>query len=115
MLKEKLKHGFRVFFSVLREDTKSLRRSPAWQVIRENYIVLNPSCAACGSSEKLQVHHIVPVHIDPSRELDSTNLITLCMGPDECHLNIGHNGSWKKHNPHVKEIAQALMRFRNDP
>ncbi len=112
--KESVKRFGRVIFAAIREDAKALHRSPGWPLIRENHLKVHSVCAACGGTEKLQVHHVVPVSLDPQRELDPSNLITLCMGQNECHLNVGHNGSWKKHNPHVREISHALLRFSQE-
>lgn len=49
----------------------------------------------------LHVHHIVPFHVDPSKELDPTNLITLC--GKYCHYTIGHLMDYKSWNPNVIE------------
>ena len=38
---------------------------------------------------------------DPALELDPKNLIVLCMGPNECHLLIGHGDNFKLYNPYV--------------
>ena len=40
-------------------------------------------CAACSRPGKLEVSHIVAVHVDPSRELDPDNVRVLCRA---CHL-----------------------------
>ena len=53
-------------------------RSSGWRSVRNEHIENNPTCAACGRRDDLDVHHIVPYHVDPDRELDPTNLITLC-------------------------------------
>lgn len=81
------------------------RRSSKWDDVRDAYIAQHNTCAACGSKEKLEVHHIVPFHIDPSKELDINNLITLCETSSRCHLDIGHLGNFRKANPDVKEHA----------
>lgn len=104
----KILHGINLFFSVVREKSKEIRRAGVWDMVRAAHLELHPSCAACGSIEKLQVHHIIPVHVDPSWELHCDNLITLCMDIKECHLNVGHLGSWKRHNPNVEKEAKDL-------
>jgi 5-methylcytosine-specific restriction endonuclease McrA len=106
ILKDKAKHAFKVFFSAVREKSKLLRRDSLWPMVRAAHLEYNGSCAACGEEEKIQVHHIIPVHIDHTFELDSNNLITLCMSQHECHLNIGHKGSWRNCNPNVKNDAR---------
>jgi len=97
----KFVHGLSLFLSVVREKSKSFRRSSVWGMVRDAHLEENPTCEACGGVDKLQVHHVIPVHLDPSSELDYNNLITLCMGINECHLRIGHDGSWLRHNPFV--------------
>lgn len=92
--------------SVLREVAKSKRRSSKWDSVRDAFLLEHPVCAACGSSKKLQVHHIVPFHLHPELELDVGNLIVLCMDENECHLEIGHGGSFRCYNPRV--VVHAL-------
>ena len=56
----------------------------------------------CGWDKKLQVHHIIPRHIDKSLELEWGNLITLCR---ECHFRFGHFLDWKKYNRYIEEMV----------
>jgi hypothetical protein len=51
----------------------------------------------------------MPFHLDPNKELDTTNLITLCMGEKECHLHIGHGGSFRQYNPNVRTDAATVL------
>lgn len=85
-------------------------RSPKWDDVRDAFIKKNKTCAACGSDDCLQVHHIIPFHVDPSKELDVNNLIVLCENKTKCHLKIGHLGSWRKFNPNVIEDAAHLLK-----
>jgi len=55
----------------------------------------------------IQVHHVIPFHTDPSKELDENNLISLCKGG--CHLKIGHGGSYQFYNPHAREDAALAL------
>lgn len=85
------------------------KRSNLWQKIRRDFLKLNPICAVCGGKEKLEVHHIVPFHVDPSLELDLKNLITLCESKKKgsnCHLLFGHLGDYKKFNKDVIKDAK---------
>ena len=85
-------------------------RSPRWDDVRDTHVVKNPFCAACGSREHLQVHHIIPFHIDPSQELNPENLITLCEKKSKnCHFKVGHLGDWKKYNRGVRQDAAWLL------
>ena len=77
--------------------------------LRDVGVSAKRSSEACGSSKNLNVHHCKPFHLDPALELDPANLITLCMDTKECHLHIGHGGSFKQYNPNVrKDAAEAL-------
>jgi len=90
-------------------------RSSRWKKTRDNFIKNNPTCAVCGKKENLTVHHIVPVHIDESRELDEKNLITLCQGKTmNCHFIFGHFLNWSKHNPNVVEDSKIWNCKIND-
>jgi len=62
---------------------------------------------ACGRKEDLEVHHIIPVHKDPSKELDPNNLITLC--GKTCHLMFGHLMDYKSWNPNVEEDSELYL------
>lgn len=74
-------------------------RSSKWPKVRKQHLAENPVCSACGRSKNLEVHHIEPVHLNPDRELDPTNLITLCSDP--CHIVFGHFMDYKSWNINV--------------
>ena len=85
------------------------KRSSKWPSVRKEHLKKFPVCAVCGSSKKLEVHHIVSFVEDPSKELDPNNLITLCECRSYgviCHLFVGHCGDYKKINPTVVEDAE---------
>lgn len=78
------------------------RRSPHWRKVRKQHLALEPSCRACGSVVKLEVHHIHPFHLHPELELSQANLITLCEKPGHCcHFTFGHFHNWRLFNPDV--------------
>ena len=54
------------------------QRSPQWNKVRNQHLKEQSTCQVCGSNEYLSVHHIVPFHLDPAKELVPSNLITLC-------------------------------------
>lgn len=83
----------------LRSDIRYANRSPKWSKVRRLHLDKEPCCRACGSCLKPEVHHIVPVHIDESKELDLDNLITLC--DKYCHFIFGHLMDWKSWNVNV--------------
>jgi hypothetical protein len=84
-------------------------RSGKWATVRKHFLEANPTCAVCGGTDRLEVHHIFPFHLDPEKELDPTNLITLCEGQRfglNCHLLMGHLGSFRDVNPDVTSDAK---------
>jgi len=85
-------------------------RSSRWPSVRGAYLERHPACEACGGTQNLEVHHVKPFHDFPMRELDMTNLMTLCMAPDkECHLRVGHLGNWKKFNANARADAAQIL------
>jgi 5-methylcytosine-specific restriction endonuclease McrA len=87
---------------------ESQKRSSQWRKVRAAHLKTQPVCQACGRSKDLDVHHIVPFHIDPSKELDPDNLITLCGSP--CHIVFGHFLSYHCHNENVVAMAAAYRK-----
>lgn len=85
-------------------------RSPQWSALRRRHIASNPRCAACGRTASVEAHHLVPVQIDRSRELDPANLLTLCGGSRNCHLVVGHGWNWKTYRPEAAKLAEVMLR-----
>lgn len=84
-------------------------RSNHWPTVRKHHLEKHSTCAVCNSTIQLEVHHIVPFARDPSKELDPTNLITLCENSNDgviCHLLFGHLGNYQYLNPSVVEDAR---------
>ena len=92
-------------------------RSPHWHAVRAAHLEKHPTCAACGGTDHLEVHHVQPYHLHPAEELDPKNLITLCESPAHaCHLVFGHLYSWHSFNATVRRNAAAwLAKVRNRP
>lgn len=89
-------------------------RSSRWSSVRKEHIKENPQCAVCGKTTKVEVHHIEPVHISPDKELDPSNLITLCDSP--CHLVFGHLMNYKSWNKDVVKDCQIYkQKIKNKP
>jgi 5-methylcytosine-specific restriction endonuclease McrA len=98
----------------LRKFIRYAYRSPKWSSVRKQHLSSQPNCAACGRDKKLEVHHIEPVHLNPDRELDPSNLITLC--DDPCHLLFGHLLDYKSWNKDVvNDCAVYLNKVKNKP
>jgi hypothetical protein len=106
------------FFSKKKSDKVDFlanKRSNKWSLVRRNYIQKNPTCAACGSEEEIQVHHCIPFHLDPEKELCEDNLITLC-NKNNCHFIFGHLCCWYSYNVNVREdAAKMLEKIKNRP
>ena len=85
-------------------------RSGKWPKVRKHHLENHPVCAVCGGAELLEVHHIRPFHLHPELELDPENLVTLCeakKGGVNCHLFVGHLGSYRSFNTAVVTDAAA--------
>lgn len=90
------------------------RRSYKWPNVREQHLKKQPFCQACGSRDNLEVHHIEPYHVNPDRELDPDNLITLC--GKNCHFIFGHLMDYSSWNTRVVEDSQVyLTKVKNRP
>jgi len=83
------------------------RRSAQWAEAARWFLKEHSRCAACGGDDRVQVHHVLPVDRYPELEFDESNMVSLCMSPLECHVNLGHggDGSMRFWNPFV--IADA--------
>lgn len=94
------------------------KRSSKWPAVRKKHLQMFPTCAVCGGTKKVEVHHVKPYHTHPELELDPNNLVTLCesksKGGLNCHLLIGHSGNYKKINPDVVEDAAYWFKKLND-
>jgi 5-methylcytosine-specific restriction protein A len=99
---------FRWFFNLF------TLRSGKWPTVRKRFLAVHPACAVCGTKKNLEVHHVIPFNIDPSKELDEENLIVLC--DDRCHLLFGHLMVFTSYNIHVREDAKAwAKKIENRP
>jgi len=105
-----LQHGFNLVKHTLRDVKVGTQRSGKWRAVEQHFLEAHPTCEACGSKTRLNAHHIEPFHINPALELDTNNLITLCMSRKECHLHIGHLGNFKHYNPNVRHDAAVVLK-----
>ena len=93
---------------------KSLCRSTYWSRARRRHLKKHGTCAACGRTTKLEVHHIRPFKDYPELELNPENLITLCANGTRCHISFGHLGNFKRSNKHVVlDSAQFYYRVHS--
>jgi 5-methylcytosine-specific restriction enzyme A len=104
-----IQHGINLLRHSLRNIGTGAKRSTHWPTLEKHFLEEHPTCAACGSKKRLNVHHCMPFHLDPKLELDPNNLITLCMDSKECHLHLGHGGSFKQYCPDVRKYAAEAL------
>lgn len=84
------------------------KRSKHWRKAKKEYYSKHGrKCSFCGTTKKVELHHILPFHLFPDLELDEKNLIPLCDGGGKygmrsCHF-FAHLGDWKKFNPNIRE------------
>lgn len=82
-------------------------RSHKWPAVRDAHLKTEPTCTACGETRNLEVHHVEPFHLSPERELDPSNLLTMCR---DCHWFLGHLQHWDRINPHARADAEYFLR-----
>jgi 5-methylcytosine-specific restriction endonuclease McrA len=69
-------------------------------------------CRQCGSTDKLEVHHVVPL-AEGGAEFALSNLVTLCQ---ECHLDAGGRGQSARENQrrHTRKPAFRETHIRSE-
>lgn len=89
------------------------QRSPRWPAFRSKWLKSHNTCAACGTTSDLEVHHIVPFYVTPQLECDESNVITLCR---DDHFTFGHLKDWKSWNAQVTQDCESyLNKVRSRP
>jgi len=94
-----------IMINWLKRRITDYSRSPQWSSVRNEHIKNQPICQACLRKKDLEVHHIIPYHIDPNQELNPQNLITLC---SDCHLLFGHLMDYKSWNENVVKDCETF-------
>lgn len=84
------------------------QRASQWKRVRAEHLQKEPYCVACGRNADLIVHHVIPVSFDESKQLEPTNLITLCAQP--CHIVFGHFMNYQCYNKDVRKMAAEYKR-----
>lgn len=105
-----IKHAVNVIKHGVRDIGVSKKRSSLWNSVKNQFLKENNRCAVCGSKKRLNVHHKKPFHLYPELELDSDNLITLCMSKKECHLVIGHGSYFSAYNKNIEDDVKVLQK-----
>lgn len=67
----------------------------AWRALRAEVLRERPWCErpGCGSTDRLNVHHVVSIRRAPHRRLDRTNLQVLCHACHSRHTAL-HDGGF---------------------
>ena len=86
-------------------------RSWKWPRVRDAWLKDHPTCVVTGQFADT-VHHIEPVHVNPSRELDPTNFASMT---DAAHFAVGHLGNWKLWNAEFRTCVKWLNSGRRGP
>lgn len=85
-------------------------RDPGWPAFRKHFLI-GKRCAACGGVDFLELHHVLPFHDFPEKELDEGNVIPLCEKPSRnCHFVFGHALNWKGYVKTVRDDAARQLR-----
>ena len=99
---------FNIFRFFKREDRLfGAKRSYRWSSFREVFLK-NKTCAVCGGTKKLELHHKQAFNTNPELELEPTNVIPLCEAKKygiNCHLLMGHLGNYSRINPDIESDA----------
>ena len=101
-------------FGWLKKSFDAFGRDSRWPTVRRRHLERYPTCAACGASDKIEVHHVIPVgHARRigrgDLELDPLNLISLCGPPRDCHWWLGHACDDRRWRPDVRRLAQVIL------
>ena len=67
-------------YDATRGTTTQRGYGTSWQRLRREHLMRQPACVACGSTQRLNVDHIVPLARGGTN--DTSNLQTLCAA---CH------------------------------
>lgn len=72
-------------------------RGSQWGKIRSGVLARHPFCAMCGTSERLQVHHIVPFRL--TQDNSDANLIPLCVKHHKIVESVTHDVEFSGSSP----------------
>lgn len=97
---------------VLRNPTELTRGVRRLWAVRKSLLEFrswpaNQFCAWCGRTKRLEVHHVIPVSVDPDQAGNKGNMLMLCRKP-ACHQVIGHNGDFRgRYVENAREICRG--------
>lgn len=86
-------------------------RSSKWPKARDAHLQSHPRCVCCGQ-EAETVHHVKPVAIAPTLELEPENFASVC---EQCHFTHGHGCNWRKWNTNFWHVARLTLQGLRGP
>lgn len=89
--------------------TAYLGREYQWEKVAHAHLKIEGSCQCCTVVRELEVHHVIPWHVDESLRFLESNLITLCR---PCHYRFGHWMKWTSYNPEIRALCQHIAEER---
>ena len=77
------------------------------------YATTHPECAICGNPNNIEIHHVIPVHIDITMSCNFKNFVSACDSNNNgCHRWLCHFGDFKnKWNLNIRQYAIASRLF----
>lgn len=98
------------FLGLLDAPTFGAARSSGWAQDSRNAIKAAGGLCQMGLHKPtllnpLNTHHVIPFHVDSTKEEDPTNWIVLCRFHHYAH---GHFFNWKDSNEHIREDASMF-------
>ena len=64
-------------------------------------------CRLCGDWKNVQLHHVIPVSINPSLECVRENIVELCKTH---HFIVGHQSNWNNYNVNFWKDFHSIKR-----
>ena len=80
------------------------KRKEFMSLVNKGQIILDKQCYICGSTQNLQLHHIIPLSNGGDNRL--TNILTLC---GECHGKVHNNNGLKIAREKISEKKKAIF------
>jgi hypothetical protein len=93
-----------VLMQAERTAAADARQTTEYRHAMAAYRAAHPACEWCLRPGGIEVHHVLPVHVDPDRAADTNNMVALC---ERCHLVVGHAGNFAScWVPNLKEVVK---------
>lgn len=91
----------------------AIKNDPRWKAARAEVLERDGyACTECGSPERLEVDHIIELHVDPGLAFEVENLRTLCRDCHEARTAAGTVGAIERHqwiNPKYLDVLAPIL------